>query len=124
MVREPSQLGTYELWIGLQAFAVVYAACVLALRRWTDFGTLDLVLAVLLFPVVGWLSSRYFRLLRHYAENLRVTSLQALRRSRLEQIRFWRQLLGRDQEQMRRFLLSPEPVPREPPVSPTEVARG
>jgi 1-acyl-sn-glycerol-3-phosphate acyltransferase len=108
LIREPSQLATYELWIGLQAFAVVYAACVLALRRWTNFGTLDLVLAVLLFPLVGWLSSRYFRLLRHYAENLRLTSLQALRRGRLEQIRFWRQQLGRDQEQMRRFLLSPD----------------
>jgi 1-acyl-sn-glycerol-3-phosphate acyltransferase len=106
MVREPSQLASYELWIGLQAFAVFYAACVLLLRRWTDFGRLELALAVLLFPLIGWLSSRYFALMRHYAENLRLTSLQALRRGRLEQIRFWRQQLARDQEQMRSLLLS------------------
>ena len=43
--------------------------------------------------------------MQHYAENLRLTSLQALRRSRLEQIRFWRQQLARDQDKMRRFLL-------------------
>ena len=105
VIREPSQLATYELWIGLQAFALVYTAVVLLLWRWTDFGRLELALAVLLFPLIGVLSSRYFVLMRHYAENLRLTSLQALRRSRLEQIRFWRQQLARDQEKMRRFLL-------------------
>ena len=105
LVREPSQLATYEMWIGLQAFALLYTAVVLLLRRWADFGPGRLALAVLLFPVVGYLSSRYFALMRHYAENLRLTSLQALRRSRIEQIRFWRQQLARDQDQMRRFLL-------------------
>ena len=105
MIREPSQLATYELWIGLQAFAVVYAGFVLLLWRWTDFGRLDLALSVLLFPVIGYLSSRYFALMKHYAENLRLTSLQLLRRGRLEQIRFWRQQLGRDEDKMRRFLL-------------------
>lgn len=66
---------------------------------------MELALAVLLFPVIGVLSSRYFALMQHYAENLRLTSLQVLRRSRLEQIRFWRQQLARDEEKMRRFLL-------------------
>jgi glycerol-3-phosphate O-acyltransferase/dihydroxyacetone phosphate acyltransferase len=106
LVREESQLATYELWIGLQAFAVAYAAAVLLLRRWTDFGRLELALSVLLFPLIGYLSSRYFALMRHYAENLRLTALQGLRRSRLEQIRFWRQQLARDQDKMRRFLLA------------------
>lgn len=105
VVREPSQLGTYELWIGLQAFALFYAAGVLGLRHWTDFGRLELGLALLLFPVIGYLSSRYFALMRHYLENLRLTSLQLLRRGRIEQIRFWRQQLDRDQAKMRRFLL-------------------
>lgn len=105
VIREPSQLATYELWIGLQAFAVVYAAVVLLLRHYTSFGRLELALSVLLFPLIGYLSSRYFALMQHYAENLRLTSLQALRRSRLEQIRFWRQQLARDQDKMRRFLL-------------------
>jgi 1-acyl-sn-glycerol-3-phosphate acyltransferase len=104
VIREPSQLATYELWIGLQAFAVVYAACVLLLRRFTEFGRLELALALLLFPLVGYLSSRYFALMRHYAENLRLTSLQALRRGRLEQLRFWRQQLARDQQKMRDFM--------------------
>jgi glycerol-3-phosphate O-acyltransferase/dihydroxyacetone phosphate acyltransferase len=113
LVREPSQLGTYELWIGLQAFALFYAAGVLVLRQWTDFGRLELALSVLLFPVIGYLSSRYFSLMKHYAENLRLTSLQALRRGRVEQIRFWRQQLDRDQEKMRRFLLGE----REPATS-------
>jgi 1-acyl-sn-glycerol-3-phosphate acyltransferase len=101
MVREPSQLATYELWIGLQAFAALYAACVLLLRHYTDFGRLELALALLLFPLIGYLSSRYFALMQHYAENLRLTSLSLLRRGRLEQIRFWRQQLARDQEKMR-----------------------
>ena len=104
LIREPSQLATYELWIGLQAFAVVYAGFVLLLRRWTEFGRLELALALLLFPLIGYLSSRYFALMKHYAENLRLTSLQLLRRGRLEQIRFWRQQLGRDEEKMHRFL--------------------
>jgi 1-acyl-sn-glycerol-3-phosphate acyltransferase len=105
LVREPSQLASYELWIGLQAFAVVYAAVVLLLRRWAGFGGLELVIAVLLLPAIGYLSSRYFALMKHYMENLRLTALQALRRSRLEQIRFWRAQLARDQDKMRRFLL-------------------
>lgn len=105
VIREPSQLATYELWIGLQAFAAVYAAGVLLLRQVTSFGRLELALAVLLFPLVGYLSSRYFALMAHYAESLRLTSLQALRRGRLEQIRFWRQQLARDEDKMRRFLL-------------------
>jgi hypothetical protein len=105
MVREESQLAAYELWIGLQAYAVVYAACVLLLRHYTEFGRLELALSLLLFPAIGYLSSRYFALMRHYAENLRLTSMQALRRGRLEQIRFWRQQLDRDQDKMRRFLI-------------------
>ncbi len=105
LVREPSQLVTYELWIGLQAFAVVYAAVLLLLRRSIGLGGLELALSVLLFPAIGYLSSRYFALLRHYVENLRLTSLQALRGGRLQQIRFWRAQLARDQEKMRRFLL-------------------
>jgi hypothetical protein len=105
LVREESQLAAYELWIGLQAYAVVYAACVLLLRHYTEFGRLELALSLLLFPAIGYLSSRYFALMRHYAENLRLTSMQALRRGRLEQIRFWRQQLDRDQDKMRRFLI-------------------
>jgi len=104
VIREPSQLATYELWIGLQAFAVVYAGFVLLLRQWTEFGRLELALSVLLFPLIGYLSSRYFAWMKYYAENLRLASLQVLRRGRLEQIRFWRQQLGRDEEKMRRFL--------------------
>ena len=110
VIREPSQLATYELWIGLQAFAVFYAAFVLLLRHWTEFGRLELALAVLLFPLIGYVSSRYFALMKHYAENLRLTSLQLLRRGRLEQIRFWRQQLGRDEDKMRRFLLGEREV--------------
>jgi 1-acyl-sn-glycerol-3-phosphate acyltransferase len=104
LIREPSQLASYELWIGLQAFAVVYAACVLLLRRFTEFGRLELTLALLLFPLVGYLSSRYLALMKHYAENLRLTTLQALRRGRLEQLRFSRQQLARDQQKMRDFM--------------------
>jgi 1-acyl-sn-glycerol-3-phosphate acyltransferase len=111
MVREPSQLATYELWIGLQAFALLYAACVLLLRRYTDFGRLELALALLLFPLIGYLSSRYFALMQHYAENLRLTSLTLLRRGRLEQIRFWRQQLARDEQQMRDFMREAGPRP-------------
>jgi hypothetical protein len=109
VVREPSQLATYELWIGLQAFALLYAACVLALRQYTDFGRIELVLALLLFPLIGYLSSRYFALMQHYAENLRLSSLSLLRRGRLEQIRFWRQQLARDQEKMRDFMREAAP---------------
>jgi hypothetical protein len=111
LVREPSQLATYEFWIGLQAFAVLYAICVLALRHFTDFGRLELALAVLLFPLIGYLSSRYFGLMRHYSESLRLASLQLLLRGRLEQLRFWRQQLARDQEKMRDFMRNPEPRP-------------
>jgi 1-acyl-sn-glycerol-3-phosphate acyltransferase len=109
MVREPSQLATYELWIGLQAFALLYAACVLLLRHYTEFGRLQLAIALLLFPVIGYLSSRYFTLMQGYAEKLRLTSLTLLRRGRLEQIRFWRQQLARDQQQMRDFMREAEP---------------
>jgi hypothetical protein len=111
LVREPSQLATYELWIGLQAFAVLYATAVLVLRHFTDFGRLELALAVLLFPLIGYLSSRYFALMRHYVESLRLASLHLLRRGRLEQIRFWRQQLARDQQKMREFMRNPEPRP-------------
>jgi 1-acyl-sn-glycerol-3-phosphate acyltransferase len=104
LVREPSQLATYELWIGLQAFAALYAACVLLLWRYTDFGRLELALALLLFPLIGYLSSRYFALMQHYTESFRLTSLSFLRRGRLEQIRFRRQQLARDQEMMRDFM--------------------
>jgi 1-acyl-sn-glycerol-3-phosphate acyltransferase len=104
LIREPSQLATYELWIGLQAFALAYAACVLLLRRFTPFGALELTLALLLFPLIGYLSSRYLSLMRHYGESLRLTSLHVLRRGRLEQIRFWRQQLARDQEMLRDFM--------------------
>jgi len=110
VIREPSQLATYELWIGLQAFALFYAGFVLLLRHWTRFGRLELALAVLLFPLIGYLSSRYFALMKHYAENLRLTSLQALRRGRFEQIRFWRKQLVRDQDKMRRFLMGEHEV--------------
>lgn len=105
LIREPSQLATYELGIGLGAFALLYLAVVLLLRWWTGFGRAELALALLLFPLIGVASSRYFALMRHYAENLRLTSLQVLRRSRLEQIRYWRQQLDRDEAKMRRFLL-------------------
>jgi 1-acyl-sn-glycerol-3-phosphate acyltransferase len=104
LVREPSQLATYELWIGLQAFAVLYAACVLLLRHYTDFGRLALALALLLLPLIGYLSSRYFARMRRHGESLRLTALTLLRRGRLQQIRFWRQQLARDQQQMRDFL--------------------
>jgi len=104
LVREPSQLATYELWIGLQAFAVFYAACVFLIHHFTEFGRLELTLALLLFPLIGYLSSRYLALMKHYGENLRLTSLQLLRRGRLEQIRFWRQQLARDQQKMSDFM--------------------
>ncbi|HEY8493869.1 MAG TPA: hypothetical protein VIN04_08245, partial [Myxococcota bacterium] len=105
VIREPSQLATYELWIGLQAFALVYAAVVLLLRRYAPFGPLELALVVLLFPVIGYLSSRYVALMRHYQANLRLTALGLLRRGRLEQIRFWRKQLARDHDTLRRFLM-------------------
>jgi 1-acyl-sn-glycerol-3-phosphate acyltransferase len=117
LVREESQLAAYELWIGLQAYALVYAACVLLLRHFTEFGRLELALALLLFPAIGFLSSRYFALMRHYFENVRLTTSQALRRGRLEQLRFRRQVLDRDQAKMRRFLIGERerPTPDDEP---------
>ena len=109
LVREPSQLATYELWIGLQAFAVLYAACVLVLRHFRVFGPIELVLALLGFPLIGYFSNRYFALMGRFAESLRLTLLQLLRRGRLEQIRFWRQQLARDQAKMLEFMRKPEP---------------
>jgi hypothetical protein len=105
------------LWIGLQAYALVYAACVLLLRHFTEFGRLELALALLLFPAIGFLSSRYFALMRHYFENVRLTTSQALRRGRLEQLRFRRQVLDRDQAKMRRFLIGERerPTPDDEP---------
>lgn len=105
LVREASQLATYELWIGLLAFAALYAAVVAALDRWSGIEGPGVALSILLFPVLGYLSTRYFALMRHYAENAQLTALQALRRGRLEQIRYWRQQLARDQARMRGFLL-------------------
>ena len=58
-------------------------------------------------PAIGFLSNRYFALIRHYLENLRLTSLHLLRRGRLEQLRFARQQLDQDQEKMRSFLVAP-----------------
>lgn len=123
VAANPTQLAAYKMWIGLQAFAVFYAACVLALRHFFEFGRLELFLSLLLFPLTGYVSSRYFAMLRHYRENLRLTRLHLLHRSRLEQLRFWRQQLARDEQRLRRFFLAadragPAPaVPSRPPPS-------
>jgi hypothetical protein len=96
-----------EMAIGLPAFALSYAAAVALLHLYSPLGRTELAFAVLLFPAIGLLSNRYFALIRHYLENLRLTSLHLLRRGRLEQLRFARQQLGQDQEKMRRFLVAP-----------------
>ena len=100
------QLALYEMGIGLPAFAASYAAAVALLHLYSPLGRTELALAVLLFPLIGLLSNRWFALIRHYGENLRLTSLHLLRRGRLEQLRFARRLLDQDQAKMRSFLLA------------------
>lgn len=99
-----TQLAAWQIWIGLQAFAVVWAAAALALQWALDLGTWMTLAAVLLFPVVGWLSSRYFALLRHYRENLWRTGLELVRAGRLAEARLRRERLERDAERIRPFL--------------------
>ena len=96
----------YEIAIGLPAFAASYAAAVAVLHHYSPLTRTGLVLAVLLFPLIGLLSNRWFALIRDYAENLRITALHLLRRGRLEQLRFARQQLDKDQAKMRAFFLA------------------
>jgi len=117
VAANPTQLAAYKMWIGLQAFAVFYAAFVLLLRHFFEFGRLELALSLLLFPLTGYLSSRYFAMLRHYRDHLRLTRLHLLHRGRLEQLRFWRQQLTRDEQRLRRFFLSEEHEEPERPGS-------
>jgi 1-acyl-sn-glycerol-3-phosphate acyltransferase len=104
------QLALYEMGIGLPAFAASYAAAIALLHRYSPLDRSELALAMLLFPVIGFLSNRWFALIRHYGENLRITSLHLLRRGRLEQLRFARQQLERDQQKMRSFFLEQPPT--------------
>ncbi len=100
------QLALYEMAIGLPAFAASYAAAVALLHHYSPLSRGEQALAVLIFPAIGYLSNRWFLLIRHYGENLRLTSLHLLRRGRLEQLRFARQQLDKDQQKMRRFFLA------------------
>ena len=104
----PTQLAAYKMWIGLQAFALFYAAVVLALYTWADLGRVALLVALLLLPVTGYLSSRYFAMMRGYWRNVRLTYLHLLRRGRLRELRFRRERLARDKEQIRRFFFNGE----------------
>jgi hypothetical protein len=92
--------------LGLPAFALAYAAAVALLHAYSPLGRTGLALAVLLFPAIGWLSNRWFALMGHWLENLRLTALHLLRRGRIEQLRLARQALARDEEQMRAFLVA------------------
>ncbi|RIL06197.1 MAG: hypothetical protein DCC71_07785 [Proteobacteria bacterium] len=110
----PTQLAAYELWIGIQAFAASYTVVFLLLRRWADLGRAEAIAALMLLPVVGWLSSRWFALIRLWTENLRLTAYHALRRGRIEQLRFAREQLRRDQHKLRALVIGePEPEPAQ-----------
>jgi hypothetical protein len=106
----PTQLAAYKMWIGLQAFALFYAAVVLGLAAWADLGRGALLGALLLLPVTGYLSSRYFAMMREYWRNVRLTYLHLLRRGRLRELRFRRERLARDKEQIRRFFFDARPA--------------
>jgi len=103
---DPTQLAAYKMWIGLQAFALCYAAVVLALHVWADLGRVALLVALILLPVTGYLSSRYFAMLREYRRSLRLTYLHLLRGGRLRELHFRRERLARDREQIRRFFFA------------------
>lgn len=105
----PTQLAAYEMWIGLQAFAISYTIVFLLLRRWADLGRGEAIAALLLLPVIGWLSSRWFALVKHWMENVRLTAYHALLRGRMEQLRFAREMLRRDQEKMRGLVVGEKP---------------
>jgi 1-acyl-sn-glycerol-3-phosphate acyltransferase len=98
----PTQLAAWKMWIGLQAFAVFYGIFVVILQRYFGFGRLGMLLAFLLLPVTGYLSSRYFALLKHYAQNIRLTYFHFLRGSRLRELRWRRERLAREKEWIRR----------------------
>lgn len=102
----PPQFAVTEMWIGLPAFAASYAAAVALLDAYSPLTRAEMVLAVLLFPAIGWLSNRWFALIRRWLESLRLTSLHLLRRGRIEQLRFARQQLAKDEEKMRSFFLA------------------
>jgi len=115
LATHPAQIDIHRIWIGLQAFAVIYALALYALHRTVELGWRGMLLALVAFPVLGWLSSRYFESLRRYREDLRTVWLQLRRRTRIEELRFRRAHLAQDEARLRRFLT-------EEPVVPEEVA--
>jgi glycerol-3-phosphate O-acyltransferase / dihydroxyacetone phosphate acyltransferase len=107
LAAEPTQLAAYKMWIGLQAFAVCYGLVVVLLHRLVGLGRLEMLLAFVLLPVTGYLASRYFALLRHWRESVRLTSLQLLRRGNVGELQLRRERLARDRERIRAFLQAP-----------------
>ena len=116
IAKVPAQVDVHRLWIGLAAFAFVYGLALWGIHAVAHFGWRDLVVAVVLFPLVGWLSSRYFEAIRSYRQSVRLTYLQLVRRRFLEELRLRRALLAEDKEKLRQFLfLETLPtIPNEP----------
>jgi 1-acyl-sn-glycerol-3-phosphate acyltransferase len=101
-----TQLAAYKMWIGLQAFAVFYGLLVFAFHRYLEFGRLAMLVFLLLFPIAGYLSSRYFALMKHYWRNVWITYLHLRHRGRLQELRFRRERLARDREKILRFFFA------------------
>jgi len=104
LATHPAQIDAHRIWIGLQAFALVYAGVLYALHRAVGLGWREMLVALVAFPVLGWISSRYFASLRRYREDLRIVWLQLRRRTRIEELRFRRARLAQDEERLRHFL--------------------
>lgn len=107
LAAEPTQLAAYKMWIGLQAFAVCYGLVVLLLHRLVGLGRIEMLLAFALLPATGYLASRYFALLRHWRESVRLTSLQLLRGGNLSELQLRRERLARDRARIQAFLEAP-----------------
>jgi len=113
LATHPAQIDLHRIWIGLQAFAVIYAAGLFALHRAVDLGWRGMLGALVVFPMLGWVSSRYFERLRRYREDLRIVWLQLRRRTRIEELRFRRARLAHDEARLRRFLAEEPEEPEE-----------
>jgi len=121
LATHPAQIDVHRIWIGLQAFAVVYALALFAVHRAVDLGWRGMLVALVAFPVLGWVSTRYFESLRRYREDLRIVWLQLRRRTRIEELRFRRARLAQDEARLRRFLAE---APEESENVPSHRTRG
>lgn len=107
LAAEQTQVEAHRMWIGLQAFAAVYALVLFGLNRFAGFGWAGMLVAVLLFPLLGYLSTAYFERLRQYRRSVWLTWLNLRRHGQLQELRLRRAQLARDQERIRRFLSNP-----------------